>query len=145
MSSKVRKRIGRKEIRKEVRDRELFVVEQGLPENMIIDPIVGEAIDVQSLGNGHIACPECNSPFFFVHTDPTNRRVSIGCSTCSYEQNLVFPWKVDLGGLGKGLFGCRRHLGAAMALIKKDETFCIGCRFCSTEIRIDVDPGLLIQ
>ncbi len=96
-----------------------------------------EGIDVTCLGTGHLSCPKCAHNFFDLDIDPVKLKVLIGCHKCGHEQKLLFPTSVFFD-VPPGNQHCRRGHNGGFAIIKSDETLCIGCRHCDVEIRVKV-------
>lgn len=90
--------------------------------------------------DGHMVCPDerCASPFFYFTADTKKNEYLAGCAKCGTEIPLSFPHDVDFKGLPSGDFTCARHPEGQVAIVKCDDTVCIGCRYCNSEIQVDV-------
>lgn len=101
------------------------------------DKILGEGVDVQTLPEGHAACPMCKGHKWepWVYLD--SHRLELGCCNCGYSCRLLFPLDVTLSPFrNQGRFTCKRHKDKGFILIKNMETVCIGCESCFTEVQI---------
>jgi len=96
-------------------------------------------IVASGLPDGHLVCSSlnCGSPFFHFETDTYAEKARVVCVKCGEEVPMVFPPGVNFKGMS-GQFSCKKHPSGEVAVIKCDDTLCIGCRWCNSEIQIDV-------
>ncbi len=97
--------------------------------------VLGEGIDIMTMPDGHLSCAQCQSPWMECQTMLDNHRLEVGCVKCGWNTRILFPIDVDLFQLGNGIFRCKKHSNE-MVVIKNDDTVCIGCRYCKTEVQI---------
>lgn len=101
--------------------------------------VLGSGIDVTTMPDCHLCCSKCNNFYFEAWIFLDNRRIEMGCMGCGHMERLLFPIDLDLKRLGpEGRFICTTHPKRGMVFIKCQETVCIGCEKCYTEIQIKV-------
>lgn len=99
-------------------------------------PLLGTGIDVMTLPEGHLSCPQCKGHLWECWVYLDNHRLEMGCQKCGYSCRLLFPLDVPLVFKNTGRFTCKRHPSNGMVLIHNIDTICVGCEKCFTEIRI---------
>lgn len=111
----------------------------GSPSDWIDDPILGQGLDAQRLRNGHLACPHDGCAWWWVNVNVERSRLECFCAECGYEIPIILPStvKFDAEDVG-GKFECAIHPKSHAAIIANDGVLCVGCRNCSTEIRLTV-------
>jgi len=100
------------------------------------DKVLGTGIDVTTCPNGHLSCPQCQSPYFEVWCSLDTHRLEIGCVNCGWSSRLLVPYDIDLLAIGSGRYGCKKHDKGEMVIIKNVDVLSIGCRYCRTEVDI---------
>lgn len=118
--------------------RQLQNVLVGDPSYWIDDPILGQGLDAQRLKQGHLACPHDSSPFWFVNINVNRSRLECFCAKCGFEIPIILPSTLVLSEEEGGAFGCVVHPNSHACVIANDGVICVGCRNCSTEIRLQV-------
>lgn len=101
--------------------------------------VLGQGIDVTKMPDSHLCCSKCSGFYFEAWLLLDARRIEMGCLKCGKMERILFPVDLKLERFGtNGRFTCKRHPTKGMVLIKNQETVCIGCECCVTEIQIKV-------
>ena len=102
------------------------------------DKVLGQGIDVVKMPEGHVACPMCDTPYFECWVGLDNHRIEIGCCKCGWDTRLLLPIETDLKEFLNGKFTCFKHPKGQMVIIKNIDMLCVGCRYCRTQIVLDL-------
>lgn len=98
-------------------------------------------VDILAVGDGHLACPHDECPFFHALMDTANRKLLVCCKDCGYEFRILLPPWIDWENTieAGGELCCIKHeKDRQFVVIKQADLLSIGCRKCKTELRIDL-------
>jgi hypothetical protein len=109
--------------------------------------ILGAGIDVTTLPEGHLSCPQCQGFKFECWVFLDAHKIECGCMKCGWSCRLLIPMDVNIDQFGKsGRFTCMRrnnalahpfiHENKGMIIIHNSGTLSVGCEACKTEIDI---------
>ena len=105
--------------------------------NPLMGDKMGEVLEAIVMPEGHIACPKCGNPWWFINTDKELARSRLGCSNCAYEDRINWPKdSPQVAFLGNGEWRCPKHPDAAKAIIRSGDVISVGCQKCQRDIQI---------
>lgn len=111
-----------------------------------IRDVMGVVDFAQLLGAaGHLACPNCNHPWFEVEVDGVH--TTFGCKNCGYVSKAVFPNQLDQQGFLKCPDCAKKQKeNRWMAVIFSNDIVCVGCKNCRWELRssLVLEPGKIL-
>lgn len=125
------------------KDKPKLVVRE-VPLAMPDSPLLSTGIDVTTIPQGHLCCWKCHKHLFECWVYGDNHRVEMGCMECNQSYRLLFPLTVSMPPK-QGRFTCSKHPTKGMICIHANNTICIGCESCKSEIRFLLkEEGLII-
>lgn len=90
---------------------------------------------------GHVACAECNCPWFEVEVEGCSTTLS--CKNCGHTARGLMPNQIDQQGFIR-CPDCEKAGRDAkwMAVIASTDVVCVGCKRCKWELRSSLVPEI---